>query len=72
MPDAAWRATDEECQANTFFASRAMSVPSLARRWDGVGPMPLSILFLLLSEVMWDDPAVLPSARARKFLRATT
>ena len=36
--------------------------------WDGVGSMPLQ-LFDLCAEGKWDDPAVLPSARARERLQ---
>ena len=61
------RYCDETCQALDF-SHHAQCCPVLARRWDGAGSMPLK-LFDLCAEGKWDDPAVLPSARARKFLR---
>jgi len=61
------RYCDKECQANDF-SHHAKCCPVLARRWDGVGSMPLQ-LFDLIAAGTWNDPAVLPSARAREFLK---
>ena len=58
----------EKCQAKDF-SHHSKCCPLLARRWDGVGEsIPLQ-LFDLCTEGKWDDPAVLPSARARERLR---
>ncbi len=54
----------EDCQAADF-SHHAQCCPLLARRWDGVGPIPTQ-LFDLPSA--WKDPAVLPSASARRRL----
>ena len=62
------RYCDKECQVDDF-SHHAQCCPLLARRWDGVGEsIPLQ-LFDLCAERKWDDPAVLPSARARERLR---
>ena len=58
------RYCDEECQANDF-SHHAKSCHVLARRWDGVGIAPLSLVPLLRTG-SWQDPAVLPSALARE------
>ena len=39
--------------------------PLLARRWDGKGAAPWC-LFRLIKDGTWNDPSVLPSARARE------
>ena len=58
------RYCDEECQANDF-SHHAKSCHVLARRWDGVGIAPMSLI-PLISDGSWKDPAILPSARARE------
>ena len=41
--------------------------PVLARRWSGTGFCPTGLLQTLIDGT-WDDPAIIPSARARKEL----
>jgi len=60
------RYCDEECQAHDF-SHHEDRCYDLARRWDGVGPQPTS-LFPLVVAGTWNDPAALPSARARERL----
>ena len=55
-----------ECQANDFL-HHEKRCPVLARRWSGVGCVPVSLV-QTLENGTWDDPAVIPSARARKAL----
>ncbi len=55
------RYCDEECQANDF-SHHAKSCHVLARRWDGLGPIPKQLFDL---PDFW-VPAVLPSATARE------
>ena len=59
------RYCDEECQANDF-SHHAKCCQTLARRWDGVGPIPTQ---LFKTDGASNDPAVLPSARARERLQ---
>ncbi len=59
------RYCDEEGPANDF-SHHANSCPILARRWDGVGPIPMQ---LFKTAGASNDPAVLPSARARERLQ---
>ena len=55
------RYCDEQCQANDF-SHHAKCCQTLARRWNGVGPIPKQLFDL---PDCW-APAVLPSARARE------
>jgi hypothetical protein len=54
----------EDCQAADF-SHHEKCCPLLARRWDGVGIAPLSLI-PIISDGSWEDPAVLPSALARE------
>ena len=57
------RYCDKDCQENDF-SHHAKSCQVLARRWDGVGPIPTQ----LFHTPNWEDPAVVPSALARERL----
>ena len=56
----------KECQADDF-SHHEKCCPLLAQRWSGVGTVPGSLV-QTLENGTWDDPAVIPSARARKAL----
>ena len=56
----------EECQANDF-SHHEKCCPVLARRWNGIGFCPTGLLETLIDGTC-NDPAVIPSARARKEL----
>ena len=60
------RYCDEACQAGDF-SHHAKCCPFLASRWEGVGPIPTQLLTMPGSS---DDPAIVPSARARERLEA--
>ena len=56
----------KECQANDFL-HHEKCCPVLARRWSGVGTFPSGLLQTLIDGPgTWNDPAVIPSARARQ------
>ena len=58
------RYCDETCQAGDF-SHHEKCCPLLARRWDGKGAAPWC-LFPLIKDGTWNDPSILPSARARE------
>ena len=60
------RYCDEECQVDDF-SHHAQCCLALARRWDGVGPIPTQLLNACSNPF---NPTVVPSARARKRLVA--
>ena len=60
------RYCDEACQAGDF-SHHEKCCPLLARHWDGKGAAPWC-LFVLVKEGTWNDPSILPSARARERL----
>jgi len=61
------RYCNEACQANDF-AHHENRCPVIARQWHGVGFFPPSLIHAVLDGT-WQDPAVIPSARAREHIK---
>ena len=56
------RYCDKECQVDDF-SHHAQCCPLLARRWDGVGPIPTQLFTMRGSS---DDPASSPAREQEK------